>query len=138
MQAGWPALWKGDALKPFEASAGRSGEPWGAGHVLGLSCGSLREGGLLPSLDLQDGGVVLPGHGGHGGPWGGGYPHLQAAFSGEQADSQAWGLLGLAMSGPHPQTHSAPGTPVLWAILGLKVPLGAQSGSSFWECCPQG
>lgn len=69
---------------------------------------------------------------------GGGYPHLQAAFSGEQADSQAWGLLGLAMSGPHPQTHSAPGTPVLWAILGLKVPLGAQSGSSFWECCPQG
>lgn len=85
----------------------------------------------------QTGGAVLPGQSGHGWPVGG-YPRLEAAFRGEQADSQARGLLGLAVSGPRPQTHTAPGNLVPWALLGLKVLLGMQLGSSFWECFPQG
>ena len=65
---------------------------------------------------------------GRGRLWG--MPSPESSIRGEQADSQAWGLLGLAVSGPHPQTHSAPGTPVPWALLGLSVPLGMQAGSS--------
>lgn len=92
-QAGWPALWKGAALKPFENKRVpfTKGSPGVLATCLASAVESRGRGGLLPSrVDLQGGeegrgyqagGAVLPGQSGHGcGLWRYPPPGSEAAF----------------------------------------------------------